>query len=52
MLLDILIIIRLNSEIILEILKDLTPQQKQDLWKRHEERMQFWQNLADTFKDK
>jgi hypothetical protein len=43
----ILVIIQLNLQIVLELLKDLTPEQKQQLWTEHRQRLEFWEKLLD-----
>jgi hypothetical protein len=44
---DILAIIRLSLEITLEVIKGIPIEQRQAMWERHEQRIQFWQNLFE-----
>lgn len=47
----ILKIIELSLAIILEVIQDLTPEQKAAAWERHEKRMEFYHSLLDKVKD-
>lgn len=44
---EVLAIIRLSLELALEMLKAMPDAEKAAFFKRHNERMEFWQNLAE-----
>jgi hypothetical protein len=43
----ILQIIRLSLEIVLEVIKGIPIEQRQEMWKAHEKRMKFWEDLFE-----
>ena len=45
----ILEIVRLALEITLQVIKDMPADQKAAAWAQHQQRMDFWQGLADRF---
>ncbi len=48
----VLAIIDSELKIVLTLLDSMTPQQRQDLWTRHEARQARWDHLVDTLSPK
>lgn len=42
----ILDIIKLSLEIVLQVLKDMPPEQRQQIWAQHQKNLEFWERLG------